>query len=405
MKKIYNLMFLMLLIFTAACNDWVTDLQPTNDLVLEDDMNKESNINFLVTGLHNRLSLQHQVWVTADGISDQLYFDLKVNGATYPSYQEIDIASEITDYNTETTSSFNNTQLLRMNADTLVWRCNEKITFTDNALKEYGLFWGYLYGGYARYTLGAYIGKDKTTGGATINAGPFIPSNTLFEQAVVKYKEALKHTTDAYLIRLVNSLIAKVYFIKGDYASAVSYLNLGLVSGDKAFTANYNTQGDNLYRTQVGEIRQQFAVANRFADYITAVPDEAKRIAIKKITYKNFTYYQQTKYVQNPLNQSISPIVVMDWQEVALMKAECTLRGTSAGDPMTLINSIRTSHGMTTLLTAAPALDDIYVERDKELFLRGQRLLDERRFNKPHIAGMWVYFPISQNEKDRNNNL
>lgn len=413
MKKIYPLIFILLLFF-SACNEWVTDLEPTNDLVLEDDMNKQANINFMVIGLHNRLSGNQQVWLTADGMSDQLYFDLKINGATYPSYQEIDINNTMNDQNGETTSSHNWIQLMRMNADTLVWRCLEKIQFTNDAAgtaaKNEGLFWGYFYGGFARYQLAAFIGTGKTTGGSVINGGPVIPANTMFDNAAAKYKEALKYTTDAYRIKLVNSMLGKLYLMKGDYATALTHLNLGLVKNDKAFTANYNIQGDNLYRTQAGEIRQQWAVDNRFKDYVTANPDEAKRIKFKSITYKGFTYLQQTMYVQDPLTQAISSIPVMDWQETALMKAELAVRGIAgAGDARTLINDIRTSRGFSAanLVPATTTIDlnFIYTERDKELFLRGNRLLDQRRFNKPHISDMWLYMPIPYAEKLRNPNL
>ena len=99
-----------------------------------------------------------------------------------------------------------------------------------------------------------------------------------------------------------------------------------------------------------------------------------------------------------------SPFVFMDWQENSLMKAEIMARQNTGGN-MSLVNEIRKSRGMTTLVTKDLSLDEIYVERDKELFLRGVRLLDQRRFNKPHIAGMWFYIPISQNEIDKNPNL
>jgi len=408
MKKIYPIMFLLLLLFTAACNDWVTDLDSTNDLVLEDKMNKEANVNFMVIGLHNRLSGHQQVWLTADGMSDQLYFDLRINGATYPSYQDIDFMT-LTDQNGETTSSHNWMHLLRMNADTLVWRCTEKITFTNETTKREGLFWGYFYGGYARYQLAVYIGTDKNVGGSVVNGGPVISANAQFDAAVVKYKESLKYTTDAYRIKLVNSMLGKLYLMKGDYATAVTHLNLGLIKGDKDFTANYNVQGDNLYRTQAGETRQQWGVDFRFDGYIKALADEAKRIKIKSMTYRGYSYFQQTMYVQNTTNQAISPIVVMDWQETALMKAECTIRGVNAGDPRTLINENRTSRGFAagSLVPATTTinLDFIFTERDKELFLRGNRLLDQRRFNKPHITGMWFYMPLPYAEKIRNPNF
>jgi starch-binding outer membrane protein, SusD/RagB family len=410
MKKIYLIIFLVLTIAFTSCKEWVTDLEPTNDLVTEEQMNTQANVSFMIIGLHNRLAIQDEEFLCSDGLSDALFFNLKVGNSTYSTYQELDLATDVLPDNSNVTTAFSNMQALRMNADTLVGRCLYKISFTSDAAgitaKNNGLYWGYLYGGLARYYLGAYFGKDKTTGGATINLSHFIPTATLYTQAISRFTEALKYTTDTYNIRLLNSLIARVYLMSGNYTSAVTYLNLGLVSGDKALTANYSyATRDNQYRGQAGETRQQWAVDNRFADYVTAVPDEAKRISLVKLvsTDKTLTYYRQAKYIQLS-DGTTTPIAIIDWQEVNLMKAECTVRGYSAGDPVTLINAIRTSHGMTATITTTPDLNGIYVERDKELFLRGNRLLDQRRFNRLHVSSMWQDFPIPLAEQNRNPN-
>lgn len=405
MKKIKYLFPLLILLAFTACNDWVTDLPHTNDLITEDQMNTQVNVPFMITGLHNRMANLSTIWLEADGISDQLFFDQRVGNSTYSTYMELDLATSI-QYNNS--ASFSTIQLMRMNADTLVGRCLYKIEFTNDAtgaqVKKDGLFWGYLYGGLARYHLAAYIGIHPTVGGATINGGAFIPSATLYNQAIDKLKLALAQSSSAYYTKLVNSLIAKTYFMAGDYANALTYINQGLVSGDSPFQSKYSaTTSENQYRAQAGEARQQWAVDLRFVDYITAVPDEAIRLPLVKKTNGTFVYYRQAKYKQET-DGSTSPFVFMDWQENSMMKAEIMARQGSAGN-MALINAIRTSRGMTTLVTKDLTVDDIYVERDKELFLRGMRLLDEKRFNKPHIANMWFYIPISQNEIDKNPNL
>ncbi|MHB8905741.1 MAG: RagB/SusD family nutrient uptake outer membrane protein [Melioribacteraceae bacterium] len=405
MKKIKLIVFTLLAVVFASCNDWVTDIPPTNDMITEAQMSTQVNVPFMITGLHNRLANLSNVWLEADGISDQLFFDLRAGNSTYPTYQELDVATSI-QYNNS--GSYNLIHLLRMNADSLVGRALYNIPFTNDAAgtaaKNSALYWGYLYGGIARYVLGAYIGIHQTVGGATINGSAFIPSADLYTQAIAKLKLALPYVPDAYSTRVINSIIGKIYFMAADYTNSLTYLNTGMVSGDKPFQSLYSaTTSDNMYRVQAGETRQQWAVDNRFAAYIAAVPDEAKRIPLVTLSKSGWTYYRQAKYIQLP-DGTTSPFVFMDWQETSLMIAEIMARQGTAGN-MARINAIRTSRGMTTMVTKDLTLDDIYVERDKELFLRGTRLLDEHRFNKPHIAGMWFYIPISQNEIDKNPNL
>jgi len=95
----------------------------------------------------------------------------------------------------------------------------------------------------------------------------------------------------------------------------------------------------------------------------------------------------------------------MTWQEVNLMRAELKLRGAGSGDALALVNEVRASHNLAALTTVD--LDVIYTERDKELFCTGVRLPDERRFSgKWHLgAGKWMYFPITQGERNNNPNF
>jgi starch-binding outer membrane protein, SusD/RagB family len=404
MKKIYHLIFITLLVFITACNDWVTDTPFTNDKILDEQLNIESNIDFMVTGVLNRLTDISEPMLMVDGLSDQLYFDLRMYNATFPQYQEIDLATNIPADNNSINAALYKIYVLRMEADTLVWRCSNKIAFTNNDLKNKGLFNAYLGGGYARFCLAAWQGRDKTTGGGCISGGPFLSSNALYQQAIARWKEALKYTSDAWSKKVVNSLIGKTYLYLNDYTNSVAYLNQGLLQGDKAWIVNATIDQYNYYVLQAGSERNQWGVDDRFANYIAANPEEAKRIPLVAKTYRGFNYWQQAKHLVNS-DQTFTPLVLINWQEVNLMKAECTLRGVSAGDPKTLINDVRSSHGMTSLLTTIPTLDDMYVERDKELFLTGNRLVDERRFNKLHIAGMWQYLPIPQNEINKNPNL
>ena len=404
MKKINYIIILFLVVTAVACNDWVTDTPFTNDKILDEQLNNESNIDFMVTGVLNRLTDISEPMLMVDGLSDQLYFDLRMYNATYPQYQEIDMAVNIPADNNSINAALYKIYVLRMEADTLAWRCLNKITFTDQSLKNKGLFNAYLGGGYARYCLAAWQGRDKSTGGGCISGGPFIPSNTLYQQAISRWKEALKYTNAANEKKIVNGLIGRTYLYLGDYTNAVTYLNQALVQGDSPWQVNASIDQYNYYVSQAGSQRNQWGVDQRFANYISADPEESKRLPLVAKTYKGYNYWQQAKYVINS-DQTFAPLVLISWQEVNLMKAECTLRGVSAGDPKTLMNAVRTSHNMTSLFTKVPTLDDIYIERDKELFLTGTRIIDERRFDKLHIAGMWQYLPLPLNEWNKNPNL
>jgi hypothetical protein len=252
-----------------------------------------------------------------------------------------------------------------------------------------------------------------------MNLGRFVPSAQLYTDAIAKWKEAITLTTSAYEKKLANSLIARAYLFLGDYANAATFVQLGLVKGDNPLTAKYNATNDNLWRGSAGEVRTQFSVDPRFYAYLTKDPTESGRIIItQRSGTGGFLFYRQLKYIMQPDKVTVTPIEVIDWQENNLMKAELVVRGAMAGNALALINEVRASRidattklpvsalaTGTTITLADPVTTtsySIFVERDKELMLRGNRLIDQRRFGKMHIAGMWQNFPISSGEKARN---
>jgi hypothetical protein len=86
------------------------------------------------------------------------------------------------------------------------------------------------------------------------------------------------------------------------------------------------------------------------------------------------------------------------------MLAELDVRDGNAAAALPRVNAVRASHTLAAL--AAIDLDGIYVERDKELFVTGVRLLDQRRFNRFHLpAGTWQFLPITDDERNNNPNF
>jgi len=401
MKKIKYLMtfvFLSLLL-VSGCKDYVTNIDPLIDAVEDSRLNQPSQVDFLITGVKAQFSFTiDNLLVIADGLSDQFIFTFDVPNATYPTFEDID-KGDIQKDNNSVDGPFNNLGELRFFADNLVERVGQ-ISGLSDTKKEEALYTGYLFGGLARYYYATYFGLNPTEGGGVIDAGPFIPSQKMYDLAAEKLTEALKHTNDAYQKRVVNSLLARLYLYKGDYAKADSYAENGMVSGDNPFQALYTIQSDNYYWEQAGEPRSQFVCDFRFHDYVVNDPAEAARIPLSPITGNSGkVYYFQEKYPT-----ADSPINHMTWQENNLMLAELSLRGANSKDALALVNEVRQSHGLSDL--SSIDLDGIYVERDKELFCTGNRLPDERRFNKFHLpSGSWQYFPITQNERNANPNL
>ena len=102
---------------------------------------------------------------------------------------------------------------------------------------------------------------------------------------------------------------------------------------------------------------------------------------------------------------SDSPISIIDWQENHLILAELDLRGeATGGSALGAVNEVRASHGLFSLDEVDYSV--LLHERDKELFCRGQRLIDQRRFpdELPWHTGEWHYMVIPYEEEYANPN-
>lgn len=418
MKRILLFTSLLFLMVFVSCDDYVSNIDPYYTMTKDTDLNNQQFVDSFIGGLQNQLAYSlDDLTMNAGGLSDELLWDMRNSQATFSSFGNTDIGTPMD--NEEAAGMFSNAHELRELSDTLAYRIKNLIAFTDTTIKRRGLYQANLYGGIGRFHVAVYFGKDQTTGGSPVNIGRFIPSAQLLQDAIAKWKEAITYTTSSYEKKLANSLIARAYLFLGDYTNAATYVQQGLAKGDNPLTAKYNATNDNTWRGGAGEVRTQWSVDPRFNTYLTQDPTESARIIITKRTGTGgFVFYRQLKYIMQPDKVTVTPIEVIDWQENNLMKAELVVRGAMTGDARALINEVRASRiDATTKLpvsalasTVAITLNDpvtatsysIFVERDKELMLRGNRLIDQRRFGKMHITGMWQYFPISSAEKARN---
>ena len=188
-KKILLILCAAVMFLLLSCKDYVTDLEPLIDKVEDRVLNDEADIPFLITGVKAVFAAKtDNMLLLADGYSDQLIFDGRVPGASYANFQKLEIFIMEGD-NGEIESIEKGMHELRYHARQLVRRTNN-ISFNDKDLKNEALFTGYFFDGYARFCLAAYFGIDETTGGHTIDVGPFIASSELYQTAIEKLMKA-----------------------------------------------------------------------------------------------------------------------------------------------------------------------------------------------------------------------
>lgn len=414
--KLYMLSFLML--FSLACEEFVTDVDPLIDRVTNESLESEEQLEWQLGGIEIQANdaVDH-LFVMADLMSDALYYDeSRLSGSTWTDgYGYLEYGTPLDD-NRPSTTNYKMIALLRFTAEGVLDRVENKIQFSDTQesrnLKARAIFKASFYIGYSKYLLGSYFGIEKNNFGGTINLSAFIPRAELYDMAVADFNKSLEAIQNLensdeeknYNIRLINSFLARMALIEGDYSAAESYANKGLLQGDDALLAKYDSKLECSYldAAYYGSSNVGFGLADKFVDdYVSNDPEELKRISYDQFDgIDGNKFYRQNKYNDN--NGANVEITLMSWQEVALIKAESAIRSGGNGDE--LVNLVRASHGMSSTVNNLN-LEGLLVEREKELLLTGIRLLDQVRTGTYHNSGKWECFPIPLEETSQNNNF
>ena len=92
----------------------------------------------------------------------------------------------------------------------------------------------------------------------------------MYDDAIDYFNLALDQTDDDLKTKTVNSLIARCYLYKENYAMAAVYVELGLLEGDPPFQALFldESPAQNQYYTLFGDFRTQAGVNPKFYDWL-----------------------------------------------------------------------------------------------------------------------------------------
>jgi hypothetical protein len=428
----------------AACDSFVSEVEDPIDVVNNDALNTPEQVPFLISGVEGEFaSVLEDAAVQGGGLADEMFFDRQLDGATFDTFEQIDDA-DIQFANNSVDAFFNNVGQLRLYADTLVTRVENQIEFGEDqqGLRSDALFTGHFYGAAARYFYAAYFALEAGGGGGgVINNGPFIPSSDMYDRALDKLDQAASTATgqEALNAKYINTLRARIHLLSGEYGAAASAALNGLAEGDASLQGLYDVQAPNDFYNASGPGRTQFAAAPQLADYDGAVvyssvteAADADRSVVRIPLYQSAdingdpSFLVQAKYITRE-----APIDFLTWEENALMLAELAalhgqdISGNPFGttDPLALINLVRTQYEGVNALPAGTTVDQalIAAEREKEFFVTGLRLLDQRRFDIPFVrqdlnietgavtvdpvAGNWRHLPITQSERNQNPNF
>ena len=302
---------------------------------------------------------------------------------------------------------------------------------------------------------------QQTDNGET---GSFQTSAQIREIARTMLTEALNYDPgDTYdgvygnADKIVWSLIARTYLFDGNYSAAKSAAEQGLQQGDQAFQLIHSSAYVNYMWYDAGRRNVLFSANPRFVDYVVA--DRLEGEIISNLTEENddskslrgpegdgLGHKSQENvrdgldntnerlplwelegdanlaYCQDVYDGRSDHLDLVDWREMELILAEVAIRDGDNSSGLTHINSVRSFHGLNELTledltgftpsetsgagTNTGALGLLIEERDKTLWMKGLRIVDQKRFDLWHLgASTWPYIPIPDSEVLNNPNV
>ncbi len=394
-----------------SCQDFVQGVSKPINTINDADLNSEAQLPVLFSGISGYfgqywrfasmyLSTLSDEFTTVQGISQNTVF---------PIFQEFDKGTPLLE---RTNREWGRLGAARFHAQDIIDRV-PNIVFSQDSNRRKCLFVGYFYLALVQHHYAAFWGISPRKGGGVLLGGPFIPSPQMHDTAVMNFTRALEYARTDYERRLVNSFLARIHLLEGRYNECLSAAQLGLREGDTPMSLLYPSQSQNIWYDNAG-VNHQIIPAARFRAYIDVESAEAGRILLtvgtNPLPSRTTPYYVQAKY-----DADTSPIDLMTWQENALMIAEILVRNNNFTAALVEVNRVRAAvprvAGVSALaLRSTTSLDSIRLERQKQLFATGLRILDQRRFNDWHFppaqaSTAWYYLPIAENERTANPNL
>lgn len=246
----------------------------------------------------------------------------------------------------------------------------------------------------------------------TFHGGPAVTPQAGYERARGVFNDAVAVATASGNAAARNAAYggrARVRLLLGDYAGAredarqvpQGFRLLALYGTNTRENNVVATNTTTLIRREAGVHPRLYNDARFKADPRTPFRDKGDTARGPDPTRK---FVEQLKYQARD-----TPIPVFTWQEARLIEAEAELRLGNPSAAVMLINQVRRAAGLADYAgpaTATAVLDQLVFERQAELWLQAQSLVDWRRFNLVYATQPRdKCFAIGQLEWDTNPNL
>lgn len=365
----------------SSCNKWVNDPKSPDSTVDESQLSSLEMLGRIDKGVYINGPIIAGVWragatassdllVASGAIADEITSTAVPNS---PFYKELD-EDKLSPDNPSLFSTWSNIQNYRARAEDAIKLTTQQNPSEEDKLKikQGALINARLHAGYAWMLLADYFTVSEAN--RAVYADHMLVTH---EQAYAKaqryWEEALPLASQQEK-RLLHALLTKLGTHTQNYALAVAHINQSF-SATENFTF-LNTVGtvSNAFFSALSINVRDAAVDPTLVAVLKTTADKARNPVVKAPKgHWSLTYFKER-----------DPLLVTDFDEMQLIRAELVVRGLLTGNAVDAVNTVIVKYdptGKSNLPAQNLTLTDIIAIRRIFLSWRGTRLIDLRRFN------------------------
>ncbi|MEI2271378.1 hypothetical protein OHD16_04430 [Sphingobacterium sp. ML3W] len=371
----------MAVVSLSSCDKWVNDTKLPDNTIDESQLNNIAMLGRIEKGAYVYGPVIAGVWragatsasdllVASGAIVDEIVPTAVPNS---PFYKELD-EDKLTPDNTSLFSVWSNVQNYRARAEDAIANA-ESLNPTDEdgiKIKQAALVNARLHAGYAWLLMADYFSVSNSSHSVYADHKE-VSHQEAYTKAQTYWQQALPAASDTEK-RLLHALLTKLGIHTGNYALAVQHIN-------QSFTATENFS----FLNTVGNVSNGFFNALNINSRDAAV--DPSLVAASKTTADK-ARIPVVKAVKGHWSLTLfkerDPLLVSDFDEMQLIRAELIVRGLIPGNAVELVNSVISKYDASGASNYTPSttltLNDIVVVRRIFLSWRGTRIIDLRRF-------------------------
>ncbi|MBB6272372.1 flagella basal body P-ring formation protein FlgA [Pedobacter cryoconitis] len=366
----------------SSCNKWVNDPKSPDSTVDESQLTSLEMLGRIDKGIYVNGPVIAGVWragasassdllVASGAIADEITSTAVPNS---PFYKELD-EDKLSPDNPSLFSSWSNVQNYRARAEDAINLANQQNPAEADKIKvkQGALINARLHAGYAWMLLADYFTVSESNH-AIYADHKLVTHEQAYANAQRYWEEALPLANEQEK-RLLHALLTKLGIHTQNYTLATAHINQSFTPLENFAFLNTVGTVSNAFFSAMSINSRDAAVDPTLVAVLKTTADKTRNPVAKAAKgHWSLTYFKER-----------DPLLVTDFDEMQLIRAELAVRGLIAGNPADFVNTVIVKYDPTgqSNLPAQNTLTLTDITSIRRIFLswRGTRLIDLRRFN------------------------